>query len=137
MIILPSYTARGVSIYQAGLFDKKLDSDVYYHLNYLSYREFLTREKIENYTYDSFYKKISIAGKDLTIGVNDAFNKVHLGFSPIDVDVFLFGIYSFATLLIIIISTILANKISSPIRRLTKATDSVAHGDLKCTARSE
>ncbi len=62
--------------------------------------------------------------------MNDAFNKVHLGFSPIDVDVFLFGIYSFATILIIIISTILANKISSPIRRLTRATDSVAHGDL-------
>ena len=116
--------------YQAGLFDKKLDSDVYYHLNYLSYREYLTKERIENYTYDSFYKKISIDGKDFTIGVNDAFNKVHLGFSPIDVDVFLFGIYSFATILIIIISTILANKISSPIRRLTRATDSVAHGDL-------
>ena len=123
------YSSRS-QYYESGLFDKKLDSDVYYHLNYLSYREFLTREKIENYTYDSFYKKISIAGQDLTIGVNDAFNKVHLGFSPIDVDVFLFGIYSFATLLIIIISTILANKISSPIRRLTKATDSVAHGDL-------
>ncbi len=116
--------------YQAGLFDEKLDSDVYYHLNYLSYREYLTKERIENYSYDSFYKKISIDGEEFTIGVNDAFNKVHLGFSPIDVDVFLFGIYSFATILIIIISTILANKISSPIRRLTRATDSVAHGDL-------
>jgi two-component system nitrogen regulation sensor histidine kinase NtrY len=116
--------------YEAGLFDRKLDSDVYYHLSYLSYREYLTKEKIEDYTYDSFYKKVSIDGNNLIIGVNDAFNKVHLGFSPIDVDVFLFGIYSFATILIIIISTILANKISSPIRRLTKATSSVAHGDL-------
>ncbi len=123
------YSSRD-QFYASGLFDKKLDSDVYYHLNYLSYREYLTEEKIEDYTYDSFYKKISIDGNDLIIGVNDAFNKVHLGFSPIDVDVFLFGIYSFATILIIIISTILANKISSPIRRLTKATDSVAHGDL-------
>lgn len=123
------YSSRR-QFYQAGLFDKKLDSDVYYHLNYLSYREYLTKEKIDDYTYDSFYKKISVDGKGLTLGVNDAFNKVHLGFSPIDVDVFLFGIYSFATLLIIIISTILANKISAPIRRLTKATDSVAHGDL-------
>ena len=43
---------------------------------------------------------------------------------------FLFGIYSFAAIIIIIISTILANRISSPVRRLTKATDSVAHGDL-------
>ncbi len=123
------YSSRN-QFYEAGLFNKKLDSDVYYHLNYLSYREYLTNEKIEDYTYDSFYKKISINGNDFILGVNDAFNKVHLGFSPIDVDVFLFGIYSFATLLIIIISTLLANKISSPIRRLTKATDSVAHGDL-------
>ncbi len=123
------YSSRN-QFYQAGLFNRKLDSDVYYHLNYLSYREYLTEENIEDYTYDSFYKKISIDGRNLTLGVNDAFNKVHLGFSPIDIDVFLFGIYSFATLLIIIISTIMANKISSPIRRLTKATDSVAHGDL-------
>ncbi|HEY6905834.1 MAG TPA: ATP-binding protein, partial [Ignavibacteriaceae bacterium] len=123
------YSSRS-QFYQAGLFDNKLDSDVYYHLNYLSYREYLTKETIENYSYDSFYKKISIGSRDLTLGVNDAFNKVHLGFSPIDIDVFLFGIYSFATILIIIISTLLANKISSPIRRLTKATDSVAHGDL-------
>lgn len=123
------YSSRD-QYYDSGLFDKKLDSDVYYHLNYLSYREYLTNEQIDNYTYDSFYKKISINGNAIIIEVNDAFNKVHLGFSPIDVDVFLFGIYSFATILIIIISTILANKISSPIRRLTKATDSVAHGDL-------
>ena len=40
------------------------------------------------------------------------------------------GIYSFAVLIIIIISTILANNISAPIRRLTKATVSIAQGDL-------
>ncbi|HSD62205.1 MAG TPA: ATP-binding protein, partial [Ignavibacteriaceae bacterium] len=123
------YSSRN-QYYTAGLFAKKLDSDVYYHLNYLSYREYLTEEKIEDYAYDAFYKKISINGMDIIIGVNDAFNKVHPGFSPIDIDVFLFGIYSFAAIIIIIISTILANKISSPVRRLTKATDSVAHGDL-------
>ncbi len=40
------YSSRS-QYYDSGLFDKKLDSDVYFHLNYLSYREFLTREKIE------------------------------------------------------------------------------------------
>jgi nitrogen fixation/metabolism regulation signal transduction histidine kinase len=50
-------------------------------------------------------------------------------FTTIDVDVFLFGVYSFAVLIIIIISTIMANRISAPIRRLTKATDAVANGD--------
>ncbi|MFZ0456529.1 MAG: ATP-binding protein [Ignavibacteriaceae bacterium] len=116
--------------YDSGLFDYRLNPQAYYNLYYLTYREYLTKEKIENYTYNAFYKKVNIEGKDFIIGVNDAFNKVKLIFSTIDIDVFLFGIYSFAAIIIIIISTILANRISSPIRRLTKATDSVAHGDL-------
>ena len=116
--------------YNSGLFDYRLNPQAYYNLYYLTYREYLTRERIENYTYNAFYKKVNIEGKDFIIGVNDAFNKVKLIFSTIDIDVFLFGIYSFAAIIIIIISTILANRISSPVRRLTKATDSVAHGDL-------
>ncbi len=116
--------------YNSGLFDYRLNPQAYYNLYYLTYREYLTKEKIENYTYNAFYKKVNIEGKDFIIGVNDAFNKVQLIFSTIDIDVFLFGIYSFAAIVIILISTILANRISSPVRRLTKATDSVAHGDL-------
>jgi two-component system, NtrC family, nitrogen regulation sensor histidine kinase NtrY len=116
--------------YYSGLFDYRLNPQAYYNLYYLTYREYLTKEKIENYTYNAFYRKVNIEGKDFIIGVNDAFNKVKLIFSTIDIDVFLFGIYSFAAIIIIIISTILANRISSPIRRLTKATDSVSHGDL-------
>ncbi len=116
--------------YNSGLFDSRLNPQAYYNLYYLTYREYLTKEKIENYTYNSFYKKVNIEGRDFIVGVNDAFNKVKLIFSTIDIDVFLFGIYSFAAIIIIIISTILANRISSPVRRLTKATDSVAHGDL-------
>jgi nitrogen fixation/metabolism regulation signal transduction histidine kinase len=53
-----------------------------------------------------------------------------------DIDVFLFGIYSFATLIMIIISTFLANRISRPIRRLTKATASVAQGDFNLEINS-
>jgi two-component system, NtrC family, nitrogen regulation sensor histidine kinase NtrY len=116
--------------YSAGLFSDKLNSQAHYHMNYLSYREFLSREKIENFEYDSFYKMISIDDKNVILGVNDAFNKVDIIYTAIDMDVFLFGIYSFAVLIIIIISTILANNISAPIRRLTKATVSVAQGDL-------
>ncbi len=116
--------------YFSGLFPRKLNTEAYYQLYYLSYREFLAHENFGNYKYDAFYKKVSFDGKNFVIEVNDAFNNVKLNFSTLDVDVFLFGIYSFAVILIIILSTILANRISSPIRRLTKATDSVAHGDL-------
>ncbi|HVO73789.1 MAG TPA: ATP-binding protein, partial [Ignavibacteriaceae bacterium] len=118
-----------IQYYNAGLFDFKMNPLVYFNLNYLSYREILNREKIENLEYDSFYKKLNIGSKDFVLGVNDAFNKVKL-FYTTDFDVFLFGVYSLASIVIIVLSTILANKISSPVRRLTKATSSVAHGDL-------
>src|SRR5690606_23961116 len=88
------------------------------------------QQKVENYYYNSLYKRISFGDRNFIIEVNDALNKVKTAFSVIDVDIFLFGVYSFAVIIIIISSTLLANKISSPIRRLTKATDSVAHGDL-------
>jgi nitrogen fixation/metabolism regulation signal transduction histidine kinase len=99
-------------------------------LNYLSYREYLTKETIDNFTYNSFYKKLNVDGKNYILGVNDAFNNVKVNLSAVEIDVFLFGIYSFAILIIIILSTILANKISNPIRRLTQAMSSVKQGDL-------
>ncbi|QQS34867.1 MAG: HAMP domain-containing protein [Ignavibacteriales bacterium] len=116
--------------YRAGLFNSRINSDAYYFLNYLSYREFFLKETIDNYSYDSFYKRVNINGTNYVLNVTDAFNKIKVTFSTIDVDVFLFGVYSFAVLIIIIISTIMANRISAPVRRLTKAAEAVANGDL-------
>jgi nitrogen fixation/metabolism regulation signal transduction histidine kinase len=48
----------------------------------------------------------------------------------IELNVILFGTYSLAILLIIILSTFLANQISAPIEKLTKATRSVGRGDM-------
>jgi len=117
-------------IYRTGLFHYKLNSHAHYNLNYLSYREYFTNEFIDNYKYDAYYRKSTINGIPLIIGVNDAFNKIEPAFSTADIDVILFGVYAFAVILIIIVSTLLANQISAPIRRMTKATAAVAHGDL-------
>ncbi|MCL4278320.1 MAG: HAMP domain-containing protein, partial [Ignavibacteriaceae bacterium] len=116
--------------YKNQLIPGKLNSDVYYNLNYLSYRETLTKESINNYVYDAYYKKIDFAGQAFILGVNDAFNKITLFYSPVDADVFLFGVYSFAVIIITLLSTLFANQISSPIRQLTRATNAVAQGDL-------
>ncbi|MDP4116323.1 MAG: ATP-binding protein [Bacteroidota bacterium] len=116
--------------FNAGLFNSKLNPVAYYYLNYLNYQEFLSEEQIEKFTYNSYYKKITINNKNYIMGVNDAFNKVLVPITVNDVDVFLFGVYSLAVIIIIILSTFLANKISMPIRKLTKATDAIAHGDL-------
>ena len=116
--------------YDNGLMTSKLKSEAHYNLNYLSYREFLTKESIDNYKYDAYYRKITIDDNNFIIGVNDAFNKIELFYSPVDADVFLFGVYSFAVIIITLLSTLFANQISSPIRQLTKATNAVAQGDL-------
>jgi nitrogen fixation/metabolism regulation signal transduction histidine kinase len=90
----------------------------------------MAKESIDDFTYNSFYKKLNIDGKNYILEVNDAFNKVKINLSAVEIDVFLFGIYSFAILIILILSTILANKISHPIRHLTQAMSSVKQGDL-------
>ena len=116
--------------YNSGIFSKKINPKIFYYLNYLSYREYLTKEIIDNFSYNSFYKKLNVDGKNYILGVNDAFNKVKVNLSAVEIDVFLFGIYSFAILIIIILSTILADKISHPIRNLTQGMSSVKQGDL-------
>ncbi len=116
--------------YNSGLMEQKLNPDAHFNLNYLSYRDFLLKERINNYYYDAYYRKIDFGGTALIVGVNDALNKIELSYSPLEADIFLFGIYAFALLVIIFVSTLFANQISSPIRRLTKATEAVAQGDL-------
>lgn len=78
----------------------------------------------------SYYKPITIDTREFLIEVNDYFNQIPVALNFIEVNVFLFGVYSLAILLIIIVSSLLADQISSPIRKLTRATRAVAHGDL-------
>lgn len=113
-----------------GLLDKKLNSDAYYSLHYLRLKDYLTKENINKYFYDSYYRHVNFNNKEFILSVNDAFNKIKIPFSTTEIDVVIFGIYSFAVLLIVLFSTIFANQISLPIQKLTKATEAVGKGDL-------
>ena len=113
-----------------GMIDSKLNSDAYYHLHYLRFKEFMNKEKINEYDYDSYYRQFRLDNKEYILAVNDAFNKIKIPFSTTEIDVVIFGIYSFAVLLIVLFSTIFANQISSPIQKLTKAAEAVGKGDL-------
>ncbi len=93
-------------------------------------KEYIVKENIENYYLNSLYYKAVIHGDEYIIKVDDSFNTIMLPFAGVEVDIFIFGSYSLAVIFIIIISTILANQIASPIRQLTYATKSVASGDL-------
>ncbi len=116
--------------YEIGLIPSIINPQAFSKIKNLGTQDFVTQESIENYKFNSFYYVANIWDKNYIINVNDAFNKILLPMSGNEVDAFLVGSYSIAVLLVIILSTILANQISKPIRRLTKATKSVAGGDL-------
>jgi len=90
----------------------------------------LLAEKIDDYEFNSVYYKSGLNGNEIIINVNNAFNEITLSLSNLEVDIFLFGAYSFAAVIIILLSSILSGQISKPIRILTKATSAVAEGDL-------
>jgi len=85
---------------------------------------------LEGIHVNSVYSFTRIGGKDYIICVNDMFNNISLSLSGLDLDIFLFGIFSLSVLLLIAISTLLANQFSSPIVKLTNATRAVGSGDL-------
>ncbi|MCB0744036.1 MAG: HAMP domain-containing protein, partial [Ignavibacteriae bacterium] len=117
-------------IYDVGLIPKILNPRVYKKLVLDGNQEIMINEKIDDFEYSSFYYKSSMFSTPIIIKVSEGFNKILMPLSGSEVDVFLFGTYSLAAIFIILFSALLANRISSPIRKLTYATKSVAAGDL-------
>ena len=128
----PKYTTYSTEslFYQIGLIPQIINPEAYLNIMKHGSQDFITKEKIENYGHNSFYYYTELRGKDYIIKVSDAFNKILLPMSGNEVDAFLIVNYSLAVLLVLLLSTILANQISKPIRKLTRATKSVASGDL-------
>lgn len=117
--------------FESGFLSRTIAPGVYNRLINFGYREFFNRDNIQNYPYSSFYSKVILNNQEYIFRVDELFNhRVPLSMTGEEVDVFLFGSYSFATLLVVILSALFANRISSPVRSLTRATGSVAEGDL-------
>lgn len=112
-----------------GILPKIMNPRIYNRLMNSGFKEYSGQVNIDALGYTSFNKKIVVDSVEYILNVNSAVNRVNVTISSLDIDIFLFGVYSFAAIIIAVIGTVLANKISSPIRRLTKATSSVAHGD--------
>ena len=113
-----------------GLLPSTLNDSVYINCLLGKSQKLFVKEPIENYPVHSVYALARISGFDYTIQVSDLFNRIVLPLSDVELDIFLFGIFSLAVILLVIFSTILADQISSPIRKLTYATKSVGSGDL-------
>jgi signal transduction histidine kinase len=117
------------SLTSVGIMPKILNPRIYNRLLNSGFREYSGTEKLDKLEYTSYNKKITVDSAEYILNINSAVNRINVSISSLDIDIFLFGVYSFAAIIIAVLGTVLANKISSPIRRLTKATSSVAHGD--------
>lgn len=124
-------------LYDVGLIPKIINPKAYKELIINDNQEALIVESIDKYKFNSFFYKANILGQQYVIKITDAFNKISVPLSGSEVEVFFFGTFSFAFILIIIFSALLANKISSPIRKLTLATKSIAAGDLNLEINSK
>lgn len=123
------YSSENI-FHKIGLLPGIINPNAYNKIVNKGIKEIVVEENIEKYNFNSFFYKGKIGNRDYIIKISDSFNNILLPMSSTDVDIFLFGSYSLAVILIIILSTFLANQISSPIRKLTIATRSVAGGDL-------
>lgn len=123
------FSSRG-EYFDAGVLSRLLNPAIYDRLLFRGYKEYFVKERVENFTYNSFYSKFVFNGREFIFKTDDLFNPVPLSVTAEEVDIFLFGSYSVATIIVVLLSAFMANRISSPIRSLTKATASVAGGDL-------
>ncbi|MBA4250539.1 MAG: hypothetical protein C0425_04345 [Chlorobiaceae bacterium] len=91
---------------------------------------FYEQEFFEGFPNIVYYRKFIIDDENYIFSINDLFNEVYVSYNPNEFDIFLFGVYSFAIIIIIIFSSIIANRFSKPIRQLTSTTQAIALGDL-------
>jgi len=123
------YSSEG-TYYRIGILPVILNPGVYLSVYNNGAKEVIAKENIDKLFFNTLYHKSNIRGENYIIKVSDLFNYYQLPMSGLELNVFLFGTYSLAIIFIILLSTILANQISSPIEKLTKATRSVARGDM-------
>jgi len=108
-----------------------------FYLDYGIYNKFISnktnetfiKRTINNNIVYSYYKRVNIKGTEYLLEVNDAVNKFYMVFDTAEINLFLYGIYSFAIIIIVLMSILLTRRISKPVLSLTKAAGEVANGN--------
>lgn len=130
------YTRKGniyssnPTLYKSGLFSGKINQEAYYNLIISKNSFYVGTEDFQGIKVNSAFGTLETSDGVMIIEANDLLNKTHLPLSEYELDIFLFGVFSFAVIVIIFISTILSGQISFPIKKLTNATRAVSNGDL-------
>jgi signal transduction histidine kinase len=116
--------------YEAGILSSTLNPDVFINTILMGGNKVFLKENSNGENYFSLYLNLGSTFEPLFININTLMNTVSIPLTDVELDIFLFGILAVALVLLIFFSTILADQISSPIRRLTHATRSIGGGDL-------
>ncbi|MGK9368149.1 ATP-binding protein [Melioribacter sp. Ez-97] len=116
--------------YTSGLIPGPVNYKAYSEIERKNKNVIFISEEFEGIPYSSLYAKIATDSGDYIIELNNFFNEIKLPLSDIELDVFMFGILSLSSILLVLLSTLLANQISQPIIKLTNATKSLSGGDL-------
>lgn len=115
--------------YYLGNLSFYIDYNIYKDIYFNNINEVFGFKTIGKSKVYSYYKKVNIFGRPYILEVNDAVNKFYMVFDTSEINLFLYGTYSFAIIVIILMSIILSRRISKPILSLTKAAVEVANGN--------
>jgi len=126
-------------LYEAGILDSRLSGRAYANVFIRGKRFYVQTERIGLYPYAVGYRPLlgsdgSIVG---IVSVPTLFRQDELEEEITQRNAFLFGAFALITLITLVLATTLANRIASPIHRLTEATRRVSQGDLDVTVRMQ
>ncbi len=119
-------------IFLAGVLDTRLSADAYANINIQRRKFFLEHQQIGTLPYVVGYRPV-IAEDGSVIGVVSVptlYRQIDINEDLTRRNSFLSGVYTLAIILSMLVATIFANQITSPIRRLTNATRQIGSGRL-------
>ncbi len=116
--------------YYFGNLPKIINHKVYFRMVLQNAEEQHVTYRINAYPIKASYKKIELNGEEYILELSDLTNSNYVSINSAEMDLFIFGSYGFAVIVIILLIVLLTNKISYPIIRLTEVTKKVAKGDL-------
>lgn len=128
-------------LYNSGILDRRLSGSAYAAIMVRGKRFYMEMENIGLYRYAVGYRPVLD-----TRGTVEGIVAVPALYRQDDIDrdvartnALLFGVYAIVVILVSLVATTLANRIASPIQKLTRATKQVAAGDLdvKIHARAD
>lgn len=115
--------------YYFGNLPRIINYKVYFRMVLQNAEEQFVTYRINAYPVKACYKKIELNGEKYILELNDLFNSSYVSINSAEMDLFIFGSYGFAVIVIILLIVLLTNKITYPIIKLTEVTKKVAKGN--------